>query len=434
MQRIRTVMRSFVKSAFLRQNAIFFVGSLLVGFVNYVYYPVLGHMLPPDAYGEVQAIVALFLQLTILLTVLTQVTVNVVTNYQDEARKQRVVFELERLAFMLSIGIVLVGAAFSWQLKQFFQFESVWPFIVLLLVFVASVPLAFRSAYLRAHQKFGLTSVTSLISAACRVICSAILVIIGWKATGAIGGLLAAQLIAFSYAAYEAHKLGFRRPAGVRYLSVPSFKLVAPELRYALFVLAGTMAVTLLSSVDVFVVKHYFDPQVAGEYAGVSTVARTIFFVTSPIALVLLPAVRIHKPTTENRQLLLKSLALTLAVGGPAVLVCSLAERTIIAAMMGQSYLPYAHLLPVLSLAMLFIAVANVIISYYIALRKYQISSIVLFSIAGAMLLMWMHHNSVSDIAMNILYGGVGTVGIFVMWRGYSQLSTVNRTGAKGAN
>ncbi len=434
MQRVRAGVRSLWQSAFLRQNAIFFAGSVLVGFVNYIYYPVLGRLLPPDAYGEVQAVIALFLQLTILLTVLTQVTVNVVANYQDEMHKQRVVFELERIAAMLAIGTLLVGAVFSWRLKQFFQFESVVPFIVLLLVFVASVPFAFRSAYLRAHQRFGLVSVANLIGAAARVLFSALFVVAGLQAAGAIGGILAAQIAAFVYAAYYAKKLGFQRPNSVRYLSKPSFALVAPELKYALFVLAGTMAVTLLCSIDVFVAKHFFDPHTAGEYAGVSTVARTIFFLTSPIALVLLPAVRLRRPAAENRSLLLKSLGLTLAVGAPAVLVCMLADRLVTGVLMGRDYLPFAYLLPVLSIAMLLISVANVIISYYIALRKYQISSIILLSIGGTIGLMWIRHRSLSDIAMNLVYSGLGTLVLLAIWRGITQIQTITKAGAKGAN
>jgi len=416
-QRITRLMRSVTKSAFLRQNAVFLFGSLLVGFVNYIYYPIMGRLLEPTAYGEVQAVVALFLQLTILLTVLTQVTVNVVTNYQDEAHKQKVVFELERLAFMVGLVILVLGAACSWQLQRFFQFDSVWPFILLLIVFVASVPLAFRSAYLRAHQKFGMVSVTNLLGAIGRVAFSALFAYIGWKAAGAVGGLLAAQLVSFAYAAYKARQLGFRTPHDVRYFSTPSFKLVAPELKYALFVFAGTMVITLLTSIDVFVVKHYFSPSMAGEYAGVSTVARTIFFLVSPIALVLLPAVRIHKPAAENRQLLLKSMALTIGIGGPAVVVCAIVPRVITGTLMGSSYLPYASLLPTISVAMLLLSVLNVVISYYIALRKYQISAIICISIGGSVALMGVHHNSLQAVAMNLVYSSAGTLLLTAMWR-----------------
>lgn len=417
MQRFKSLARALRTSAFLRQNAIFLVGSLLVGFVNYLYYPVMARLLEPIAYGEVQAVVALFLQMTIFLTVLTQVTVNVVTNYKDEAHKQRVVFELERLACMVSVGIFVIGAMLSWRMQRFFQFDSAWPFVLLLVVFVSSVPLAFRSAFLRAHQRFGRVSVANLLGAIGRIIFSTVFVLAGWKAAGAVGGLLAAQLAAFAYAATEARKLGFAKPANIRYFSKPSLKLIAPELQYALFVLVATMVVTLLTSIDVFVAKHYFPPAIAGEYAGVSTVARTIFFVLSPIALVLLPAVRMHKPAAENRRLLGKSLALTLIIGVPGTMICAIAPRMVTKTLMGANYLPYVHLLPIVSIAMLLIAVLNVIISYYIALRLYQVSYIICASIGGAVVLMGARHGSLQDIAMNLVYSSAGTLLLIAVWR-----------------
>jgi O-antigen/teichoic acid export membrane protein len=287
----------------------------------------------------------------------------------------------------------------------------------LLIIFVASVPLAFRSAYLRAHQRFGLVSAANLVSGFGRIVFSALFAVIGWKAAGAVGGILAAQIAAFGYAAAAARRLGFHKPAGVRYFSKPSFELVAPELKYALFVFVGTMVITLLTSIDVFVVKHYFSPAMAGEYAGVSTVARTIFFLVSPIALVLLPAVRLRRPAAENRALLVKSLGLTLAIGLPVTLGCMAAPRLVTNALMGASYLPFAHLLPILSVAMLILAVLNVVISYYIALRKYQISAIVCISIGGAVALMGARHGSLHAIAMNLVYSGIGTLLLIAVWR-----------------
>ncbi len=116
-------------SSFLRQNAVFFLGAVCVGVLNYAYYPIISRLLNVQAYGEVQTLVSLFLQLLIFLTVLSQVTVNVVANYEDELRKQQVVYELEKLALFVSIGLFIIAAAFSWKIKSFFHFQSVWPFI-----------------------------------------------------------------------------------------------------------------------------------------------------------------------------------------------------------------------------------------------------------------------------------------------------------------
>lgn len=404
-------------STFLRHNAILFVGSLLVGFGNYVYYPVLGRLLEPSIFGEVQALAALFTQLALFLIVLGQVTVNIVANYEDEEKKQIVLFELEKFALMLSIGVAVVLVAFSWQLRDFFHFESVWPFIILLSALVASVPLAFRNAYLRAHKQFTSFSISQIIGSFAKVGLSAGLVVLGFKSAGAMGGILISQLLSFWYAAAIAKKLGFYKPASSRYFGKVDMSAIAPELKYALLVLVSSLAITLLSSIDIFVVKHYFDPHTAGEYAGISTVAKIIFFLTGSISQVLLPSVRLNRPRRENLSYLWKSFALLAGIGGVAVIIFTAFADKVVHILMGSAYATYVSLLPGLSLAMFLLSIASLFISYYLALREYQLGVIVTFGIVATSWLMIIRHNSIGDVVSNLVYGSIALLAFIGIWR-----------------
>lgn len=411
------VLKRITSSTFLRHNAIFFIGSLLVGVGNYLYYPVLARFLEPVPFGEVQALTALFTQLSLFLIVLGQVTVNVVANYDNEAKKQHILFELEKFAFMLSIGIAIVLAAFSWQLKTFFQFESVLPFMLILLAIVISVPLAFRNAFLRAHKRFASASVSLAISAFTKILFSVALVIIGLKSAGAIGGIVAAQGVAFFYAAMAAKKLGFFRPKNSTYLSAPDLKVMAPELKYTILVFVASMAITLLSSVDVFVVKHYFDPHTAGEYAAVSTVAKIILFLTGSIGQVMLPSVKVKNAARQNTMHLIKSMALLTGVGGLTVIIFTATPGTIVHILMGSDYLAYAHFLPKLSMTMFILSIVGLLISYYLALRKFQLIVVVSLGIAATGWLMVTRHSNLDDVVTSLLYGSVLMLSLFCAWR-----------------
>ena len=412
----RGLARQLRSSAFLRHNLILLVGSLVVGVLNYAYYPILGRLLDVESFGEVQAIVSLFLQLNIFLTVLGQVTVNVVANYDNETERERVVYELEKLGLFLSIGGLALVAVFGWKLKSFFNFESAWPFVIVMGATIASVPLAFRSAFLRGHKKFAEVSGANLISAAAKIVLSAVLVWIGWSTVGAIFGLIVAQLLAFGYAAYVARNVGFSRPEGVSVKSLPSWKVLAPEIRYGLLVLCGSLTITVLSSIDIFVVKHFFDAQTAGRYAGVSTVARMIFFLTASIAQVLLPSVKINNPAKQNTSLFLKSMALLTVLGGAALLIFILFSNKIVSILMGHAYTTYAHLLGRLSLVMFVISILNLVVSYYIALRRYQISVVIVAGAALTALLLSVQHQSLDAVVNSLLYGSVSMLAMFALW------------------
>lgn len=413
---VSNLIRQIRSSAFLKHNAILFLGSIVVGILNYAYYPILGRILDVQAFGEVQALVSLFLQLNIFLTVLGQVTVNVVANYDDPREKERVVYELEKLGLFMALAGTVVVALFGWKLKAFFNFDSAWPFVIVMGAVVASVPLAFRSAFLRGHKKFGASSMALIIGASGKIVLSSVLVWAGWSTFGAIFGLILAQLIAFGYAAYVARKVGFTRPSNVSIKSLPSWKVLAPEVRYGLLVLCGSLTVTVLSSIDIFVVKHFFDAETAGQYAGVSTVARMIFFLTASIAQVLLPSVKINNPAKQNTSLFIKSMVLLGTLGGGALLIFILFSKQIVTILMGHAYTTYAHLLGELSVVMFVISIINLIVSYYIALRRYQVSIIVVLGAAFTVALLAVQHQTLDAVVNSLLYGSVTMLGMFALW------------------
>lgn len=394
-------------SSFLRHNAIFFIGTLSIGVLNYLYYPVLGRMLAPNSFGEVQTLFSLFAQIVIFLSVLGLVTVNITTNYHDSTKGKLVILELEKLSIMVSIIILVVSVIAGDQLRQFFNFSSAVPFIILALALVASVPLTFRNAYLRGKQKFGIVAWTGIASAAGDLLFSVIFVIFHGGTVGAITGLVIAQIVAFLLAAYAAHRHGFTEHVRRNLLRLPRLRLILPELKYALLVLIGSLGITVFYSMDILLVKHYFNAQTAGLYAGISTVGRIIFFLTASIAQVLIPAVRLAASPIQNQQVLIKSLILLVAIGGIAWLIFALAPRFVVRILMGSKYLPYANLLPRFSLALFFVSIINLLVIYSIALRRYAAAAIVIIGLATTFTLVTLHHQSLMAVVNSLLFGSL---------------------------
>jgi O-antigen/teichoic acid export membrane protein len=398
------------QSSFLKHNAIFFVGSLVVGALNYLYYPILGRLLPPTAFGEIQVLVSLFLQFTIFLNVLTLITVNIAVNYKDSEKAHRMIFELEKLASYFALGLLafsLLGGEF---LRSTLKFDSMLPFVALALAMLASIPLTFRSAYARGQKKFGIASVSQLLGAGIKIIFSALLVVFGLGVTGAIFGIVVAQFIAFLYAARWAARLGFRRPSDTNYATLPDLRLVMPELKYAALAFVGLLTITLMMSIDVIAAKYYFDARTAGLYAGIATVARIVFFLAAPIAQVLMPLVKIDKSPQENRALLLRSLALTVGVCGSFVVACMVAPELIIKILMGVDYITYAYLLAPLALAICIISITNLICMYYLSLRRKMVMVVGIIGFAATLGFMVMWHSSLQALVYSMLTASILTL------------------------
>jgi O-antigen/teichoic acid export membrane protein len=166
-------------------------------------------------------------------------------------------------------------------------------------------------------------------------------------------------------------------------------------------------------SVDTIVMKHWFDAQTAGLYAGIATIARIIFFITASIAQVLLPSVRMSRPAKHNRQVLMKSFILLAGIGGSILLVFSLAPHRVVGMLMGQRFLPYAGLLPRLSLVIFFISVINLFMLYHLALRRYAIAAIAVIGAFVTTGFMLINHQSPQAIVNDLLYSSV-SVGVLL--------------------
>lgn len=410
------MLRRLKRSEFVRHNAVYLSAAVAVGALNYFYYPVLGRLMEPADFGEIQTLVSIFLQAVAYLTVMGLVTIHIVAN-RGTREANSTVSELEKLATLIALALLFGTAIFSRQLQDYFQFDTVMPFLLLAAAIVISVPYMIRSAYVNGKKMFGLNAWSSIIAASGKLVLSALLVVLGFGVGGAVFGIVIAQLLALTAAAYFARRHGFRELAR-RQVSLPDLRRIRPEMSYAALVLVGSLSITILYSVDIIVIKHYFDPHTAGLYASVAAVARIIFFLTAPIAQVLMPSVKLQSEPHENTGVLLKSLALLFLVGASVLAVFWLAPDLIVSTLMGWQYKELATLLPKLGLAVFIVSVLNLITTYYMALRVYTAALLAAVGAAVTYALMNANHGSPAMVVDGLLAGTVMTSWLFAVWIG----------------
>ena len=270
---------------------------------------------------------------------------------------------------------------------------------------IISASSSLRGAYLRGKNAFGRLSLASLISALAKLGASLALVLMGFGTAGAISGLLAASVITWVYTRESARRLGLHTPRETRWWRLPNLSLIRPQLPFAGLVLIVSIVTTAFFSIDVVLAKHYFSAQVAGEYAGIATVGRIIYFVTGSVAAVLLSAIQLQASKRHNRGLLLRSVALTVVLGGGVLVALAVAPRFFIGLLIGQRYLPLAGLLPKLSLTLFLISIINLFFSYDVALRRWSIALISIFGASVTVLFILLHHATPSAMVDSLLAG-----------------------------
>lgn len=395
-------------SPFLKHNLVFFTGSLVVSALNYLYYPVLGRMLEPVHFGEVQALLTLYMQAAIFLSILTYVTVHVTVNSRTETERNQILLSLERVAMLVGYSLLGIALLLTPQLKSFLNFTEIQPFIILIAALALSIPLAFRMAFLRGRKLFAKVSTTEAIGSLSKLTLSSLLVLIGWQTFGAVTGLVLAQIISLWLAIGWAREAGFR---GFGLRSDPArLAKLRPHFIYALAVFMVSSGIVAILSIDIIAIKHYFPPEQAGLYAGISTVARIVYFLMAPFTGVLLTLVSLNQTARKNALQLKGSLVLATALGVAALLFMSLFPDFSVRLLVGSKYLTYAQYLPRLALIMLLLSISNTLLMYQISLRRYTYCVWPVLTVLAMISLVYMDHDTVASVINVILTGTFGLV------------------------
>ena len=401
---------------FWRNNLIFFIGSMVVAGLNYLFYPILGRLMNLEAFGEAQALISMFLQTGILLSAFSLVVANVVTNKNDEFQKLTIIRELEKLAFIILIVGAILALCFVVPIQNFLNFDSPYPFVLLMVSVLISVPIAFRNAFLQGKLDFLGMSFGGIIVALGKIIFSVSLVVIGFSTLGVMGGIICAQLVTLGYLIHRVSKRGWKFGLRKDNIHLPMLGSVRPELMYGGLVFIVNFITILLFSSDILVIKHYFSPEEAGLFAGVAAIGRISFFASMSVAGVLFPSIKLSQTSAQNKGLFIRSALITLAISLPIFIIFVLFPSQIINLMIGSRYLPEAGLLPRLAFAALLISFVNLLFYYHLALRRIFTIYIALVGIVFTIILIANFHNTLVQVINDFIYGNILLLLILIIW------------------
>ncbi|HSE29129.1 MAG TPA: oligosaccharide flippase family protein [Candidatus Saccharimonadales bacterium] len=398
------------KNTFLRNNIIVFFGSILTSAFSYFYYPIMARMLSIEEFGEIQTLVSLLTQASLIFGAINIVSVVLIASSKRNKHGERFIFELQKLTLYIAIGVSLTVAICSMWVTNFFHFPSVWPLLITLAAFIAGVPVVFWNSYLQARQNFTAMNAFGLVGAAGKLILAVFLVFLGW---GAIGAALAVLLGQFAALTFARMRYDVPRLTELFKERLPNWKVLKVELRYTAMVIVVSLSITLLYSGDILLVKHYQSPEEAGAYAGIASIARIIFFLTLPFATVLLPAV--HSEWKQREKTLKRSFTLVIGLGAFVAVVFWAFAPQIVSLMVGSRYIDYAYLLPELSLAILLMSIANILFYYMLSIRSIASLFISVIGVVTFFGLSTFNHSTSEQIVINMIGSSIVTVTLLVV-------------------
>lgn len=381
---------NFLRHPLFSGSLIMVIGGNLTNFVAYLYHLILGRMLGPSQYGVLVSTISLIGLLSITFSFLGLVIVKFVSvSPKDELDK--ILSWFNRKSLVVSIILLLIIILLTPLLSSFLKISLLIIVLTGPILSVSLVTSVYKS-FLQGLLKFKEVVIVSNAEFFLRLITGVVFVYFGFSVFGAVIGVFFAALISLFLSFYflRSYKLFLAK------VELPYKKRI---LAYAFPLFIASLANNSLITVDLLLVKHFFDSHSAGLYAALSNLGKIIFYGAAPVASVMFPLVSKRFSQGQNsRKIFALSFLLTAAIAAGVLASYWLFPDLAIKILYGAKYLEIDNYLFLFGIVMTLFTFASLLVNYYLSKGQTKVSYLVLLAALLQIVGIWFYHDSILSV------------------------------------
>jgi O-antigen/teichoic acid export membrane protein len=354
-------------SAMLKQSLLVFSASMVLNVCGFVAHAIASRQLGVTVYGGLYALINAAVILAIPAAFVAPVVAQLAAEFRalhDDGHLRGLTDGVARAFAKLALVYLVIAALGAVPFARFLH-VPVWSVPFVGIIAGAALFVSALRAVAQGTQDFFGYAISNSVEGIVKVLGIGLLVATGLKLGGAIVGFFFGPLGALIY-------LGSRQRR--RYAGATAHR-VRYDWRRILNAGAGaaaaTIAVTLMGSADVVLVKHFFDAHAAGLYAAASLGGKILLYMAGFIPTVLLPqAADRHARGAQTREVLAGSLLMFGLVACVGLFVFRFFGIDVLHALVGHAFDAASPLLVSYGLAMVLLALTNALTFYGIATHR----------------------------------------------------------------
>lgn len=362
----------------VRGSLVLFIGIVIFNFFNYVFQISMAKLLGPADFG----ILAALMSIIYILSIPGEAIQTVVSKYTSKFIAQKNVGKIKELAIRSAKrGIIFAAISFIiLSVLSLFFAKLIKIELGLLLItglfsfYVFLVPIG--RGILQGEKRFTTFGVALILESLSKVFICVLLVLLGLRVYGAIGGVLISCALGFLIVFAKIKNVLKSKQQKDNFSGL--YKKSIP-------VLAAVTAIVFMYSLDILVAKALFEPEIAGQYAFVSLIGKIIIFISFSIGRVMFSlSSEKYEKGDDTKGNFKKSLFLVSGVSVFILIFYYLIPEIIvrIVSLDSEQYVSAAHILFRLGAAYSMLSVANIIILYKISVNKIRNGAFVLLGFA----------------------------------------------------
>ena len=388
--------KKFIRHELISGSLYIFAGSLISNILAFLFNLFLARNLSAVDYGTYASLISAIVLVGIPTQSVVTVIVRFATNYLSSGQTDKAV-KLYKTTFgftlVIAVLLIFIFSVFSLPIKNFLHIDNI------LLVIFSGVIVAVgylgiaNTAFLQSLFKFTFMSITLIIGGVVKLSVGVLLIILGFKVFGGLFAVFAMYIISLLLG-FIPLKFVFKKTKTNVSISIREVIIYALPTGVTIF------ALTSLTSIDIILVKHFFNSSSAGLYAGVSLIGKAIFYFTGPITMVMFPLLVKRHTKGENFNNLFYLTIVLVSISSIVITVFYfIFPRLIISLFLGgREYLNVSSYLGLFGIFITLFSILNVFVNFFLSLKKTFIS---FFVVSGALLqifLILLIHNNFSQV------------------------------------
>ncbi|MBV8600228.1 MAG: oligosaccharide flippase family protein [Candidatus Eremiobacteraeota bacterium] len=343
-----------------------FAATLLLNACNYAFHFANARLLGPAGYGELLALVNALTIASFPAAVAQTIVARFTAEFAalDEwGRIRSFSRNATAAASLAALAVLGIGTLFRDPIAAWFRVGDAQTIEMVVLIICFNLILMVIRGTLQGEQSFGGLALSYAVEGLGKAGFGIALVARGDGVHGAVTG--------YALAVFASWALGWRTLRSRSADAAPVRLDIRRLLQAGGAIALASGSITLLSFADMVFVKHRLVPEAAGLYGGVALIGKILLFVSAFVPLIVLP--KATAETAEERRsgaLLRRAIVLTTALCAAGVAILALAPALALRLVAGPAYVPFAPLLAPYGLAMMLLALANVLVNYHIGAHR----------------------------------------------------------------
>ena len=388
---------NILKHPLLSGSLIIFFGSTLGNFLNFIFNIFISRNLTIQDYGTVATLMAVINLFGISAGAITPTIVSFTSKsfeLGDWGSVRGIYFQIFRPIFLTAVITFVLFIVFGSLLSDFLNIANGSALIMLSgLIIAISFMAVINISMLQAKLSFGIISFLNLMSSFLKLAIGVLFVFLGFNSMGVMSAILISYLAPYL--------LGFTFLGALFNKEIKNTKVDFKELvKYALPSGLSLLGLTALISTDLVLVKHLFDTNSAGIYAGLALIGKVIFFFTAPIGIVMFPLLtRKHKNKETGGKLLSLSIILVgIASLSITVFYFAFPDFVISLFLKNSEYLQASGYLGMYGIFISLYSLCSIMMYYFLSVGKTFIYRLIALSAIIQGVLIYMFHSSFGEI------------------------------------